>query len=371
MHLSFVRLHNWRNFSHEAVELQERAFVVGPNASGKSNFLDAFRFLHDVAAPEGGLQRAVADRGGVGTLRFLGAAADAEIGLQVVLDEDGATWGYELAFNTERDAPVLTREFVSLNGSVLISRPDEDDLNDTRRLRQTSLEQVAANRSFRPVADLLSQIAYLHLTPELMRDRERLRPRSADPLGSDLLDRVVRTPRAVLQQRMTRIKAILSAALPQLESVEVESVTDRAPHLWMRFKNWRSTAVQNERQLSDGTLRLFGFLWAVFEGEGLLLLEEPELSLHPGVVRHLATLARVESPRQMIISTHSLDLLADEGIAPEEVVLLEPTSEGTRVSLAADDAQIRALLEGGLPLADAVMPSSAQSFDLVRAGSES
>jgi predicted ATPase len=376
MRLSFLRLKNWRNFSHEAVELQERVFVVGPNASGKSNFLDAFRFLHDVAAPEGGLQRAVADRDGVGTLRFLGAAADAEIVLHVALDEDdGGSWGYELAFNAEGDAaPVLTREVVSLNGSVLISRPDDDDLIDTRRLRQTSLEQVAANRGFRPVADFLSQISYLHLTPELMRDRDRLRPRSGDPLGSDLLDRVVRTPPAVLQQRMIRIKAILSAALPQLESVGVESVADRAPHLWMRFKNWRPTATaQNERQLSDGTLRLFGFLWAVFEGDGPLLLEEPELSLHPGVVRHLVTLARVESARQMIISTHSLDLLADEGIAPEEVLLLEPTSEGTKLSLASDDAQIRALLEGGLPLADAVMPSTAppRSIDLVRAGSES
>lgn len=43
-----VRLENWRNFVRIDVALQRRAFLVGPNASGKSNFLDAFRFLHDI-----------------------------------------------------------------------------------------------------------------------------------------------------------------------------------------------------------------------------------------------------------------------------------------------------------------------------------
>ena len=46
--MRFTRFHlaNWRNFGHVDIELARRIFVVGPNASGKSNFLDAFRFLH-------------------------------------------------------------------------------------------------------------------------------------------------------------------------------------------------------------------------------------------------------------------------------------------------------------------------------------
>lgn len=44
-----LRLENWRNFRQVDVELAGRVFLVGPNASGKSNFLDAFRFLHDIA----------------------------------------------------------------------------------------------------------------------------------------------------------------------------------------------------------------------------------------------------------------------------------------------------------------------------------
>ena len=43
-----VHLENWRNFTQVQVDLQRRVFLVGPNASGKSNLLDVFRFLHDL-----------------------------------------------------------------------------------------------------------------------------------------------------------------------------------------------------------------------------------------------------------------------------------------------------------------------------------
>ncbi|MDR3566845.1 MAG: AAA family ATPase [Syntrophobacteraceae bacterium] len=43
---------NWRNFQHINVSLRDRQFIVGPNASGKSNLLDIFRFLRDIAKPE-------------------------------------------------------------------------------------------------------------------------------------------------------------------------------------------------------------------------------------------------------------------------------------------------------------------------------
>jgi len=60
--------------------------------------------------------------------------------------------------------------------------------------------------------------------------------------------------------------------------------------------------------------------------------------------------------RQVIISTHSADLLSDKGIGPEETLLLTPTAEGTRVEGAANNMEIRRLLEGGLSIADAALP---------------
>jgi predicted ATPase len=81
-----VKLTNWRNFQNVDVSLRERTFVVGPNAAGKSNFLDVFRFLRDVASGKGGgLQQAVAARGGVSKLRPLAARKNPKIEIEVQL----------------------------------------------------------------------------------------------------------------------------------------------------------------------------------------------------------------------------------------------------------------------------------------------
>ncbi len=68
-----VGLRNWKNFAQTDVAIQNRAFLVGPNASGKSNFLDVFRFLRDLASPGGGFQEAIRRRGGVSAIRCLAA----------------------------------------------------------------------------------------------------------------------------------------------------------------------------------------------------------------------------------------------------------------------------------------------------------
>lgn len=65
MFISRLVLENWRNFLEVDVNLTERTYLLGANATGKSNFLDVFRFLRDISKSEGGgLQKALTDRGG-------------------------------------------------------------------------------------------------------------------------------------------------------------------------------------------------------------------------------------------------------------------------------------------------------------------
>ncbi|MEB3242124.1 MAG: AAA family ATPase [Cyanobacteriota bacterium] len=59
MRITHLRLEYWKNFRFVDIPIQRRLFIIGPNASGKSNFLDMIRFLRDVCDPEGGFQRAV------------------------------------------------------------------------------------------------------------------------------------------------------------------------------------------------------------------------------------------------------------------------------------------------------------------------
>jgi len=71
LYVTRLRLANWRNFKKVDIRLTRRAFFVGPNASGKSNLLDALRFLKNLVAVGGGLQAAVHSREGISGLRCL------------------------------------------------------------------------------------------------------------------------------------------------------------------------------------------------------------------------------------------------------------------------------------------------------------
>jgi predicted ATPase len=364
LRLTSVHLENWRNFTLAEVALQQRVFLVGPNASGKSNLLDVFRFLHDLVAVGGGFQEAVRKRGGVSKLRSLAARRypDVVVHVQIGHDEDPAAWTYELRFiQDNRQRPIIKREWVAKAGKVIIERPDEKDGSDPERLTQTYLEQVNANLEFRDVSDFLATIRYLHIVPQLVREPDRSVGRSNDPYGGDFLEQIARTSEKTQKARLRRISNALKVAVPQLAELELwRDDVKGTPHLRGKYEHWRPQgAWQTEEQFSDGTLRLTGLLWAVLDGAGPLLLEEPELSLHPEVVRFLPQLfARIQgrSGRQVLVSTHSTDLLRDNGIALDEVLLLQPGAEGTTVSAARDRDEVKLLLDSGLSMAEAVMP---------------
>ncbi len=366
MRFTHLKLENWRNFLAVDVPLQQRVFLVGPNAAGKSNILDAFRFLRDVADPQGGLQRAVVQvRQGVSQIRSLHARRYPNVAIEVdVGDEGGVSWNYrlELTQNNQR-VPIVAREVVRSSGVLVRERPDDEDKADANRQTQTHLEQVNANRQFRALAEFFAQVRYLHLVPQLVREPDRSVGRSRDPYGGDFLEQLARTPKQTRESRLRRIQDALRVAVPQLKELRLERDDVGVPHLRGLYEHWRPNAGwQNEDQLSDGTLRLIGLLWVFLDGNAPLLLEEPELSLHSSVVQHIPQIIHRlgrRVGRQTMLSTHSADLLADEGIAPDEVLVLQPSREGTSVTTASADHQVRALLEGRLSVAEAVLPRTA------------
>ena len=368
MRFTRLKLENWRNFLTVDVQLQRRVFLVGPNASGKSNVLDAFRFLRDIADPQGGgFLAAVTKRGGVSQIRSLHARRNPNVVVDVTLDLNGdhGMWRYRLEFMQDNQrVPLVSKEQVWRGRTQILNRPDPEDEADPSRLTQTYLQQVNANKEFRPIAEALGQIRYLHLVPQLVREPDRSVGKVRDPFGGDFLEQLARTPKKTLDARLRRIASVLRVAVPQLEELVLErDQASGVPHLKGLYKHWRPNAGwQTEEHFSDGTLRLLGLLWVFLDGTAPLLLEEPELSLHTAVVRHIplimAKLGR-KAGRQTIVSTHSAELLTDQGIEPEEVVLLLPSPEGSTVANASSDVEIRELLDGGMSMADAILPRTA------------
>lgn len=363
-------LKNWRNFRNLDVCFGEVSYVLGPNASGKSNLLDIFRFLRDVCKPHGGgLQAAVAKRSGISKVRCLHARNDTEVLIHIELSDNTLDnrWKYVLGFKSapfRKDRVLVSREEVSQGGKILLSRPGESDRKDTELLTQTHLEQIQTNGKFRDLVEFFSSVTYMHLVPQLLKYSDRIGGRviEDDPFGQGFLDKISLTTKKTRDSRLKKISRALRGAVPQFEELRFRQDETGRPHLDAQYSHYRPNAGwQSEEQLSDGTLRLIGLMWSLLDGDGVLLLEEPELSLNQEIVRQLPLLidrtnrAR-KIKRQIIISTHSEALLSNPAIESDGVIILVPGSEGT-TARPVDEAE-SAALDAGLSISEVVLPKT-------------
>jgi predicted ATPase len=376
MLVSCLKLKNWRNFQRiDNIPLRQRQFIVGPNASGKSNLLDVFRFLRDIAKPDGGgLHNGFSDRGGISKIRCLAARRDPEIVIDISFSNDpdeASLWRYAIGLRQETRGyrqPILSFEKVWKGDQLILNRPNVEDKKDIERLKQTYLEQVNTNLVFRGIAKYLDSVSYIHLVPQLLRYTDTFQTSTfeSDPFGQGFLLRVAKSMPRTQKSRLARIEKALIVAVPQLQQLKFERDSDSGkPHLSALYSHWRPNAGwQREDQFSDGTLRLIGLLWALLESDSLLLLEEPELSLNSGIVSKLAPLIyrlQRQRKRQVLISTHSESLLGDNGIDGREVLLLTPGTEGTSIEVAGNISDVKPLLDAGLSVGEVVLPRSKPS----------
>lgn len=375
MYLTHLKLKNWRNFRDVEIPLAPRSYVIGPNAVGKSNLLDVFRFLRDICKPSGGgLQKAVEDRGGIAKLRCLHARKDTEVKIEVHfsdrMEDESPSWRYVLGFKPEGKGAqrllVSTEEvWQGESETPVLSRPDSTDKKDVQLLTETHLEQTRTNATFRNLSDFFSNVTYLHLVPQLLKYGDRIGGNRLedDPFGQGFLERIAKCTDRTRDARLRKMNKALQAAVPQFKELRFrpDKITGR-PHLEALYEHHRPNAGwQREEEFSDGTLRLLGIMWALLEGDTLLLIEEPELSLHQAVVEQIPLLMNriqreMKQRRQIIISTHSEALLSNKGIDPKGVIVLESDKEGTKIR-AVNEAEEKGLA-AGLSVADVVLPQT-------------
>nr|WP_306450964.1 ATP-binding protein [Odoribacter splanchnicus] len=374
MIISKIELFNWKNFHRCEVGVQERCFVVGANAAGKSNFIDALRFLRDVAKQGGGLQTAVRVRGGITKIRCLAAREQSNVKLAIELSESDSRelcWHYELNFKhtgggiRENQVKIVSEKvFSGREQRYVLDRSAETLGEDEETLKYTYLEQPNANKDFRVIQQFLQNVEYLNVVPQMVRESASYSYSGdkEDYYGRNFLKRLALLNDNTRRSYFRKINEFLKLAVPQLEELSFVKDEIGVPHLEARYVHWRTRgSKQQEMQFSDGTLRLIGFLFALIDSNGVLLLEEPEINLHPGIVAQfpefIAKIQRVKKGgRQVFITTHSYDILSNEGIAPEEVLLLTNSPEGTEVEVLSNVEKAKNILAAGFSMADVVMP---------------
>ena len=370
MIISKIELHNWKNFQECSVDIAERCFIVGANATGKSNFLDALRFLKDIKKKEGGLQTAVDARDKIKKIRCLSARKRTDIEIKVTLKEspDGQDkWIYSLSFKhigggIRPNEVIVNNESVFLipQNEYLVNRTEHSENETEDTLKYTHLEQAVTSQKFLEVRNTFAEIEYLNIIPQLVRESNSNPIVKEDYFGRNFLADMAKLNENTRNKYLQSINDVLRCAVPQLDNLSFTKDGNGLYHLEAKYIHWRAQgSKQTEAQFSDGTLRLIGILFAILAGKGITLLEEPEINLHQGVVAQLPEfIARIQryKKRQVFITTHSYDILANEGIDEKEVILLQNNAEGTIAQVIADVKNAKDVLDAGFTMADAVLP---------------
>ncbi len=381
MYISNLKLRNWRNFTKADIDFLETVYIIGPNASGKSNLLDIFRFMRDIVNPKGGgLQQALSSRGGLSKVRSLAARRQTQIELELELRESLSNtegppdWKYVLWINNERTGkhrPVVLKEEAYKDGVRVCARPEEVDGIDPARLTQTHLEQINMNRKFRDIAMFFEKVLYLHLVPQLLKfsDQLSLRHLESDPFGQGFLEEISKTQRRTRDFRLRTVEGILLKVIPNLKKLTfVKDETTGRPHLEMLYNHWRPNAGwQREDQFSDGTLRLIAMIWTLLASNSMILLEEPELSLHTKIVEQIPELIyrarqdRRKSGGQILISTHSEVMLGSKSI-DGNFLMLKPGDPGEGTSVVSPSEADKKAMAAGLSPADVLIPQTSSTI---------
>jgi predicted ATPase len=313
MNTTFLRrvtIRNYKSIAATQVDLNPLMFLVGPNGAGKSNFLDALRFAADSLRTS--IDHALRDRGTIKEVRRRSGGHPNHFALRLdfaLPDGSAGHYSFRVGAKPSGGYEVQNEECRIASGAI----PESVHWYHVRsgKVVDSSVSRLPASLSdrlflvaasglpeFRPVFDALSGIEVYNLNP-----REIALMQKPDP--GDLLRRDGDNAASVLQQfdegLRGRISSYLSRIVPGVASVDPKTLGSQETIEFRQVVKgqehpWRFLA----SSMSDGTLRAFGILLAIFQAAAsrtgrrtplLIGLEEPEMALHPAAATVLVAAA--------------------------------------------------------------------------------
>ena len=357
-----VVLRNYRSIKSCKVEMSALTVIVGRNAAGKSNFVDAIRFVRDALVNQ--LDFAMRERGGIDEVRRRAAKSrppNFSIELELMLQEGAATYGFTIApvagrqFEVAKERCVVHTKahggaaFAAERGQVIgFSRGDEASLLFAKSEEspiaaapdRLYLVAVSNLPPFRPVYEALTRMVFHNLNPDEMKRPQR-------PERGDQLTRDGHNIASVIKELTENGSAAKARVIEYLNAIgvgisdfrtrpvsgyETVEFTQSAPNL---DKPWKFDA----SAMSDGTMRSLGILVSLLATKGtghggptLVAVEEPETALHPAAAGALFDAITEASLRtQVLVTCHSPDLLDQPGLPPESIIAALLDDQGTRL----------------------------------------
>lgn len=366
MKLTHIAITNWRNFAHIEFDLSSRLFVVGPNSSGKTNLLGALRFLGDIGRR--GLVAASEDLGGPD--RYFRSGADSAAFVATFNDTQNST-EFALFLRLMSAGPKSTKR--SSDADQTFAFPMTDPLTGEPNDRYLDVHQTITAGGKKPtdegasfpvedeeaqrtrVRQTLAGIRYIHPNPKKMLERS---DRYDPDHGTGFFQHVGRFSDQQLDAVVDRIRPIMASVVPEIPNLSYQRMGLGTEVVFYSDTPVRgASGVYSHEQFSEGTLRLLGMLFDLAtlpRDTSVVLIEEPETFLQASVVRSLPSLlAEVAMNRdvQMVISTHSPELIDSELVLPSQVLMLRSENGETTGELLSEsnDPRIKAVVSAGLP----------------------
>lgn len=340
----------------ERIELEQLNLLVGANGSGKSNLIEAARFLSMGANAS---LRANLTRHGSRIADWCFNDGD-EARVEVVSDGPGrkAPLRYELAFANEQSLRISSETLEEVQPSTGKKRPFfyvSHERAGIKVNRKTGRERTLVAAKLDASSPVLEQIRDPMEYPELEWMRSHLTsyrfateahiggamnplrtPQSATQEEKELLENGRNLPLVVNQLHQQsgfrqRLIEHMREVYPSVDQIEMAFVMGETQLVFLETARGRRTP---STRLSDGTLRwlMLGILLLDPRATTPLFLDEPELALHPDAIIPLARLLRAASTRrQLIVSTHSESLLSEFTSTPEVVLVFDRVDGATQV----------------------------------------
>ncbi len=346
--LTRVRLRNYKSIGYCDVRLQPLTYLVGANGSGKSNFLDALHLVRDALLSS--LENALNERGGLSDVRRRSGGHPTNFGIRLEFLLKNGQKGY-YAFNigalSGRGYEVQAEECVI--GGIGKGPFFKIEHGILKQSSEATFPAVTADRlalvaasgieAFRPVFDLLTAMGFYNINPKLMRELQKPQDgRLLKSVGENIAS-VIGHLKRVAPEQMEIIQEYLHTVAPMVHGVERKSI---GPMETLEFRQdmagskdpWRFMA----QNMSDGTLRALGILTSLFQGNqdyapSLVGIEEPETALHPAASAALReALARASQHTQVIVTSHSPDLLDDRNLSADSFLAVVSEKGETRIA---------------------------------------
>lgn len=332
-----IIIKRFRSFPSASLDLNNPIFIVGKNGAGKSNLADVFEFVAEAMTSP--LQAVFDRKGGIAAVRNRSSVKSAppNMGLAFELGESNDISGGRYAFEIKalpnygyrivREQCLVRKKsgerwWFDRNESL---KTNVEGLNPALEPTALALPLMGGDERFSPVFKVLSGMRVYSIMPAKLKEMQdpdsglALRPDGSN--AASVLQEL--TERAEDAETLrNEIYSFLEAIVPNTRSVRAKKHGNKLSMSFIQQWGEDKKLAFDAFSMSDGTLRSLGLILAVFQkpSPSLLVIEEPESTIHPGALDALLDLVKLASDRmQVVVTTHSPDLLDARWIGEDNI----------------------------------------------------